>query len=459
LAALERLCIEAVCDADGLLLRADEPLASLQRYCGGTVPGVIAVPELRALVSKALSYGLRLARPITAQDRRDTIRAWIEVTPRAEGCTLVLRNWQTTPLLPDLPEQEQRRRGEIDRALAELTARLDARQHLLTVECDAPDLADLAAAMRSRLGQPWTEFVVLPGHGHNQPVHWRLLDGAMVEVAGSPRPWRASLLPQTGIHGEVTGFDLCLNSNEPPPVASPPEPEAVPAAPVIGRELAPILRQPIARIIANAETIRTHRAGPLPEDYARYAADIASAGQHLLGLVEDLADIEVIEGAGFAPAADRIDLADVARRAAGILQVRAREKGIVLHAPGPEAFAPAIGEFRRVLQILLNLIGNAIRYSPENSTVSLQVTLSPRGARLAVADQGPGVAPQDTQRVFDKFERLGRSGDGGSGLGLYISRRLARAMQGELSVESGIGGGARFVLDLPINDRRTSPRT
>ncbi len=92
------------------------------------------------------------------------------------------------------------------------------------------------------------------------------------------------------------------------------------------------MRQPIARIIANAETIRTRLAGPLAEQYSDYAADIAAAGQHLLALLDDLSDLEVVEADDFATAPDKIDLADVARRAAGILGVRARERGIVVDA-------------------------------------------------------------------------------------------------------------------------------
>ena len=100
-----------------------------------------------------------------------------------------------------------------------------------------------------------------------------------------------------------------------------------------------MLRQPIARIIANAETIRTRLAGPLADEYSNYAADIAAAGQHLLALIEDLADLEVVEADDFATAPDRIDLADVARRAVGILGVRARERGIDLVAPPESAGA------------------------------------------------------------------------------------------------------------------------
>src|SRR5690606_15790375 len=112
---------------------------------------------------------------------------------------------------------------------------------------------------------------------------------------------------------------------------------------------------------------------------------------------------------------------------------------------------PAIAEFRRVLQVLLNLLGNAIRYSPEGSQVWLRVESEDGRARIVVADQGQGLSEEQQARVFEKFERLGRRGDGGTGLGLYISRRLARAMGGELSVESAPGQGARFILDLPAD--------
>ena len=82
-----------------------------------------------------------------------------------------------------------------------------------------------------------------------------------------------------------------------------------------------------------------------------------------------------------------------------------------------------------------------------------------RRARIVVADQGEGLSAEQQARAFDKFERLGRKGDGGSGLGLYISRRLARAMDGDLTVESAPGQGARFILELPsFDERRAEPR-
>ena len=107
-----------------------------------------------------------------------------------------------------------------------------------------------------------------------------------------------------------------------------------------------------------------------------------------------------------------------------------------------------------MLQILINLIGNAIAYSPAGSTVTITAHAA-GGAHVAVtvSDEGPGVTPEQALRIFDKGERLGRDSDGGkdngSGLGLYIARRLAQAMEGSLTVESAPGGGALFRLELP----------
>src|SRR5678809_779026 len=112
----------------------------------------------------------------------------------------------------------------------------------------------------------------------------------------------------------------------------------------------------------------------------------------------------------FTTAPDRIDLADGARRAAGILGVRAQERGITIDAPKPGETAPAIGEFRRVLQVMLNLLGNAIRYSPAESQIWLRVESEGDHARIIVADQGEGLSAEQQARLFEKFERLGRSG-------------------------------------------------
>lgn len=460
--------VSARSDSEDRLVEAVEPLASLQRACGGEIPGAIAIPALRELVGKARGFGLKLARSIKANNGREAISAWVEVAPEAEGgCEIRVISWNAGPLPTEDPQEIAMHRAAIERNLAELTAVLDARQNVLDVASEAADLIELAGAMRAGLGRPWTDFVEVQGAAHEQPMHWRLLDGAKVRIAGSSRNWRACLLPNEVPGGDPAGFELCLTADAPLPAAprGPRQADAGPVMPsnepgLVGRDIAPVLRQPIARIIANAETIRTRMAGPLAEEYSQYAADIAAAGQHLLALVEDLTDLEVVEAEEFNTAPDRIDLADVARRASGILAVRAQERGIAIDAPKIGETLPAIAEFRRVLQIMLNLVGNAIRYAPDNSQVWIRLEDAGMRARLIVADQGPGLSSEQQAKVFEKFERLGRSGeDGGSGLGLYISRRLARAMGGELTVESAPGQGARFILDLPADLLASAPTT
>ena len=451
----------AFSDREDRLVSADEPLAGLQLSCGGEVPGTIAVPELLDLVRKARQHQLHLARTIKAQDGVDTISAWIEVEPlglddaNAKGCRIVLRSWHSTPLGPDDTRGLLARRALLDREVAELSAHLDAEQRILTVLSESVNLRALVARMEAGYGRPITDFLVPEGLG-SQALHWRMLDGAPVVVDGSSREWRIVLLPH-GVPGqEPSGFELLLVSDEPAPSVEPTcfagEGLMVQGGrAVVGADLAPVLRQPIARIVANAETIRARLAGPLPDAYAEYATDIANAGRLLLGLLEDLGDLEVVESIDFTTSPDPIDLAEVARQAAGILGLRAQEKSIAVEAPTLGESLPAIAEFRRVLQVLINLVGNAIRYAPEHSRIWIKLERDGARARVVVADEGPGLSPEDQAIVFEKFERLGRTGDGGSGLGLYISRRLARAMGGELSVDSAAWQGARFILEVPAN--------
>jgi len=453
-------------DADGMLTEAEEPLASLQVECGGQIGGPVAVPELRALVEKAQRFGLRLARRFRAVDGQDRITAWIEIEPlhgpdgSPQGCELGLVSWHSEELPPEDELEAARRRAELSRNLADLTARLDPSQRVLSVAVEAPDLTRLQIAMEGGMGRPWTDFVTFPGNLHEQPLHWRLLDGAECLIEGSKRRWTAHLEPLGQPEPGSAGFVLHLLADRPLGAGALDEasdPGSEP--PSLGRDLSPVLRQPINRIIANAETIRTKLAGPLAEEYSDYAADIAAAGQHLLALIDDLSDLEIVESEDFVTAPDRIDLGNVARQACGILGVRAREKGIELSAPPNGESQLAIAEFCRVLQVLINLINNAIRYSPEGSQIWVRLDRIGQRAMVTVADQGHGIDEDQQKRIFEKFERLGRSGDGGSGLGLYISRRIARAMDGDLTVESARGQGARFTLSVPAaEDLRSEPR-
>ncbi len=439
--------IRARCDSADRLIEADETLAALQVRIGGSYPGALAVPGLLALVRKARLSGVTLSSLLTIQDDSQPISFRASAIPDADGTRVEITEW--TLAAQAWKTEESGLTEALLRQLAEAHVVLDAEQRIISGMVHVPDLGEFGIALRQGFGRFWTDLVSLRGSTHRQPLHWRLLDDAELSIPGSPRNWRARLLPlRSG------GFELLLSSDTvlggevqaPGTVAPNPEFKGL-----LGRNLAPALRQPINRIVANAETIRTRLAGPLAQQYVAYAGDIAEAGRHLLGLVEDLADLETVEDNDFQTAPDRIDLADCARRAAGILAVRAHERGVTIAAPDASTQVPAIGEFRRVLQILLNVIGNALRYTPGETTVSIEAGLTGGDAWVAIADEGEGIAPEHAARIFDKFERLGRSGDGGSGLGLFISRKLARAMGGDLTVEQAATGGASFVLRLPTD--------
>lgn len=459
MAAASPIIAHARTDGQDRLIEAEEPLAGFHLRAGGELPGALTTPALIELVRKARVYGLSLARVIRAQDESEQVTAWVEVKPDGEGARISIADWQAEPLRPIAQSDASREKLALIRQIAGLSAQLGPSQELLGVEGTAPDLAGLVEQMRSGIGEAWTNFIAPGRTAHHQPLHWRLLDGASVDIPGSDRRWNVHLVPLGKPQAGSAGFELYLvpqkaEAEKPPKPARDPDRTSG-----IGRDIAPVLRQPVSRIIANAETIRTQLAGPLAEEYSNYAADIASAGEHLLALIDDLTTLELVEDEQFETAPDTIDLADVAQRAVGILGVRAGERGVTLDAPKSADSVPAVGEFRRVLQVLLNLVGNAIRHSPEGGQVWIRTEQVGERARITVADQGEGLNEDEQVRVFAKFERLGRSGDGGSGLGLYISRRLAEAMGGSLTVESAKGQGARFTLELPsFKERRKEPR-
>lgn len=449
-------------DARDRLLSADAPLADLQERCGGDLPGTLAIPELLALVRQARALGLRIARGFSAFDGDAEISGFARIHPLTEddggGCEVLVENWQRSPLTPPSAREFAERLDAIDRATAEVSARLDARQRLQVLSARAQDAAGLEAAAAAAPGTVWSELVQLTDITHHQPLHWRLLDGAACRFEGSTRAWRVRLIALGPDAQNPSGFELLLIAEEPlpeiaPGANDPDAPETSPAR-LVGTALTPVLRQPVARIIANAETMRARLAGPLRDEYSEYAGTIASAGQHLAAMLDDLADLEVVETRGFSTAREPVDLADAATRAAGILGVRAHNRDTQLVVEGEHGTAIASAEFRRVLQILINLVGNAVAYAPAASTVTISAFAASEGrVAVTVADEGPGVSPEQAERIFDKFERLGRDSEGGrdsgSGLGLYISRRLAEAMEGRLTVGSAPGGGALFTLELP----------
>jgi signal transduction histidine kinase len=208
---------------------------------------------------------------------------------------------------------------------------------------------------------------------------------------------------------------------------------------VIDQALDEALRSPLDRIIDAAESIAERSHGPLRSDYTAYANDIAAAARHLLSVIHSMSEEP---GSGHSP----IDMTTLAAEAIILVEAAAEARNIriVLDADQPLS---ANGEERAVIQILVNLIGNAVRHSPDGGTVTLRFASMRDAASVTVSDQGPGIAPADQQRIFERFERADPSA-GGTGLGLAISRRLARSLGGDIGLDSTPGQGASFTLTL-----------
>ena len=202
------------------------------------------------------------------------------------------------------------------------------------------------------------------------------------------------------------------------------------------------LRSPLDRIITAAEHIVDRSEGPLRSDYAAYAGDIAAAGRHLMSVVRSMTGQEVES------ASDLVNVAASSTEALQLIQPRAEERSVHLELVGADQPLMAKGEPRGTVQILVNLIGNAVRHSPDRGTVAIIVELRDEVIAVTVADEGSGVAEADQERIFERYERVGDT-PGGIGLGLAISRRLARSMGGDIELRSAPGEGARFTLILP----------
>src|SRR5207248_7933581 len=158
-----------------------------------------------------------------------------------------------------------------------------------------------------------------------------------------------------------------------------------------------VLRSPLDRIIESAERIVERADGPLRSDYASYGNDIAAAARHLLSVVRSMSEDP---SHGHRP----IDLAALSAEAVVMLESNAEERDIIIEPESVSAL-PASGQERAVIQILVNLIGNAVRHSPSGGTVRLAFPRTAGTASVTVSDQGPGIAPADQQRIFERFER------------------------------------------------------
>jgi signal transduction histidine kinase len=441
-------------DGEGRLVEADPRLAALQRGAGGEEGGPLALPQIATLGRLARRLGITISRAASAADGEVDLDLWVRAEPIDNGVALAITGWVERPARGPAAAPEAERQADFLRASADWMWETDQGLRFTTLSPAAAAAvgktpADLIGAQLTRL------FRLVEDEQGELPLlgalaEQRRFEGQVAELrGGSGGLYRLGGIPLIDGHGRFAGFrGSAASAGAAPARTEPPAPVPLETG-AFGERLDKALRSPLADIIATAETIGAQPEGPLRKDYAGYADDIASAGRHLLALVDDLVDLQAIERPDFRPETEELDLADVARRAAGLLAVRAGERRVRIDAPAPDDVLPVRGEFRRALQIVMNLLTNAVRYTPEGGQVWVRAESEGDLAALVVADQGKGISAEDQARIFEKFERVDPTEPGGTGLGLYIARRLARAMGGDIAVDSAPDQGARFTFTLP----------
>jgi signal transduction histidine kinase len=213
------------------------------------------------------------------------------------------------------------------------------------------------------------------------------------------------------------------------------------------------LRTPLTGIAGYADLLMRERKGPLTPEQRTYVERIRDAAQYQVELIEDILDFASLVGERRPLMPTAIPVEDVVARTESILAVRAGDEERTIDRRPKPAPGAVRADRRAIQQILLNIGMNAIKYSPRGTPIVIAVEPEDGRVRIHVRDQGAGIAPDQLDKIFEPFVQLsggsGATSKRGVGLGLAISRDLARQMRGDILVASVVGEGSTFTLDLP----------
>ena len=212
------------------------------------------------------------------------------------------------------------------------------------------------------------------------------------------------------------------------------------------------LRTPLNAIIGFSEVLHEQMFGELNERQVAYVDDVLAAGKHLLSLINDVLDLAKIEAGRMELELSDVAIPEVLRSAVSLQSEHASREGIELSvATEPEEITTTADE-RRVRQIVLNLVSNAVKFTPAGGRVDVSAHVEDGHVEIGVSDTGPGIAAGDRETIFEEFEQTsaGRQAEG-TGLGLPLSRKLVELHGGRLWVESEVGRGSTFRFTLPLH--------
>jgi signal transduction histidine kinase len=213
-------------------------------------------------------------------------------------------------------------------------------------------------------------------------------------------------------------------------------------------------RTPLNAILGFAELLREKPAVDI-EKSRRWAENILSSGRSLLNMINDLLDLAKVESAKMKVNIDKTGIPQLLEGLTAFFSPLTEQKMIKVRLDVADNIPIVYTDAQKVQQILYNLLSNAIKFTPENGRIQITAMMADdTTVRITVADSGPGISTEHQQKIFDKFHQVDgsitRKGEG-TGLGLAISKQLADLLAATISLESTLGKGATFSLELPVH--------
>jgi len=212
------------------------------------------------------------------------------------------------------------------------------------------------------------------------------------------------------------------------------------------------LRTPLNAILGYTELLQDGIYGEVPDRIRDVMGRVDRSGRHLLGLINDVLDLSKIEAGQLVLSLADYSLREVVHAVYSQVESLAAEKKLALRVSVAPDLPPGRGDERRLAQVLLNLVGNALKFT-EAGEVRVEATAADGAFVVSVSDTGPGIAEADQQRIFEEFQQANSSSTrkkGGTGLGLSIARRIVELHGGRIWVESTPGRGSTFGFTVPI---------
>ncbi len=406
-------------------------VAALAGLSGVTAPALSGPPAfwagLLALATTGLGLGAGL---IMAERRRDRREARRDDDVERLRAVLDEQPWLVLSLFP-----HGRVRALHGTAPEGVSAEVLAASGLAAAAQGGPDRAAIAEALRAASSEGWAEVGFAPAGAMDR---WASVAIRRVEE----NLLLAVMRDATAERARETALDQARQ-----------DAEALAAGK--SRFLANMsheLRTPLNAIMGFSDIMRARMFGPLPEKYGEYGEMIHESGQHLLDLINDVLDMSKIEAERFQLSLERFDAREAVSASLRLMRLQADGAGVKLRGVLPADALEVDADRRAIKQIVLNLVSNALKFTPKGGAVTVTAQGFDRDFELVVADTGVGISREDLDRLGRPYEQAGDNSrrQMGTGLGLSLVRSFAELHGGEMIIESTLGEGTTVTVRLPV---------